>query len=239
MNETLCRALLQARLTEEDVAVQLQVDPKTVRRWLEGRVPYLRHRWALAALLELDETDLWPQLRRTRSRPDQVQAIYPHLDAVPEDAWLGLFGSAERGIGILADTQQPIAGYPRVLAVLAEKAALGVRVRLCLPRPGCAAVVHSRTTEDERVPAAEEHHGAPAAFWELHGDGQVEIRLHESVVYAAVYFADDQLLVSQQAYGVPAREAPVLHLHQTEDGDMSSAYLASFNEVWSSAQPSD
>ena len=67
MNETLCRALLQARLTEEDVATRLQVDPKTVRRWLEGRVPYLRHRWALAALLGLDETDLWPHLRRTRS----------------------------------------------------------------------------------------------------------------------------------------------------------------------------
>ena len=85
MNETLCRALLQARLTEEDVATRLQVDPKTVRRWLEGRVPYLRHRWALAALLGLDETDLWPHLRRTRSRPEEVQAIYPHLDAVPED----------------------------------------------------------------------------------------------------------------------------------------------------------
>ena len=122
MNETLCRALLQARLTEEDVAARLQVDPKTVRRWLEGRVPYLRHRWALAALLGLDETDLWPHLRRTRSRPEEVQAIYPHLDAVPEDVWLRLFRSAEREIGILADTAQPIAGYPRVLPVLVEKA---------------------------------------------------------------------------------------------------------------------
>ena len=133
MNETLCRALLQARLTEEDVAGRLQVDPKTVRRWLEGRVPYLRHRWALAALLGLDETDLWPQLRSARSRPDEVQAIYPHLDAVPEDVWLRLFGSAEREIGILADTAQPIAAYPRVLAVLAEKAASGARAASACP----------------------------------------------------------------------------------------------------------
>ena len=63
MNETLCRALLRARLTEDDLAAELQVDPKTVRRWLEGRVPYPRHRWALAALLGADEADLWPQLR--------------------------------------------------------------------------------------------------------------------------------------------------------------------------------
>ena len=135
MNETLCRALLQARLTEEDVATHLQVDPKTVRRWLEGRVPYLRHRWALAALLGLDEADLWPHLRRTRSRPEEVQAIYPHLDAVPEALWLRLFRSAEREIGILADSAQPVAGNPRVLAALAEKAAAGVRVRVCLPDP--------------------------------------------------------------------------------------------------------
>src|ERR1700735_4094963 len=98
MNESLCRALLQARLTEEDVAVQLQVDPKTVRRWLEGRVPYLRHRWALAAMLGLDETELWPHLRRTHLRPDEVPAIYPHLDAVPEEVWLRLFGLAKREI---------------------------------------------------------------------------------------------------------------------------------------------
>ena len=48
MNENLRRAMLRARLSEENVAAQLQVDPKTVRRWLEGRVPYLRHRWLLA-----------------------------------------------------------------------------------------------------------------------------------------------------------------------------------------------
>jgi transcriptional regulator with XRE-family HTH domain len=67
LNESLCRALLRARLTEGDVAARLQVDPKTVRRWLEGRVPYLRHRWAIAAMLGVDETDLWPQLRTTRT----------------------------------------------------------------------------------------------------------------------------------------------------------------------------
>jgi hypothetical protein len=44
-------------------AMGRQVDPKTVRRWLEGRVPYLRHRWALAGLLDADEADLWPELR--------------------------------------------------------------------------------------------------------------------------------------------------------------------------------
>ena len=40
MNESLRRALIHARLREADVAARLNVDPKTVRRWLDGRVPY-------------------------------------------------------------------------------------------------------------------------------------------------------------------------------------------------------
>jgi transcriptional regulator with XRE-family HTH domain len=102
VNEPLCRALLRARLTEDDLAAELQVDPKTVRRWLEGRVPYPRHRWALATLLEADEADLWPELRAERSLPGEVRAIYPRLDLVPRDAWLDLFGSARDEIGVLA-----------------------------------------------------------------------------------------------------------------------------------------
>src|SRR5262249_37445654 len=85
VNEPLSRALLRAGLTEEDLAAELQVDPKTVRRWLEGRVPYPRHRWALAALLSVDEADLWPQLRAQRSLPGEIRAIYPRLDRVPRE----------------------------------------------------------------------------------------------------------------------------------------------------------
>ena len=69
MNESLRRALLRARLREVDVAAHLGVDPKTVRRWLSGRVPYLRHRWALAQLRGLDESHLWPQLSRGHLPP--------------------------------------------------------------------------------------------------------------------------------------------------------------------------
>lgn len=163
MNETLCCALLQARLTEEDIAAHLQVDPKTVRRWLEGRMPYLRHRWAIAAMLGLDETDLWPQLR-TRSRPDEVRAIYPRLGAVPEDVWLDLFGSAEREIGILADSAQPIAAYPRVLAVLAERAASGVHLRICLSDLHVTAVAQRLAAQEDNDLVAAQVREALANF---------------------------------------------------------------------------
>ena len=239
MNENLCRALLQARLTEEDVATRLQVDPKTVRRWLEGRVPYLRHRWALAASLGLDEADLWPQMRRTRSRPDEVQAIYPRLDAVPEDAWLRLVGSAKREIGILADTALPIVGYPRVLAVLDEKAVSGVGVRICLPDPDDLAVAERSAAHASSSVVAGRLREGLANLAPLNEIAQAEIRLHRAVLYNSIWYADDAFLISQHAYSIPSSDGPVLYLRRTEDGDMASGYLASFEAVWAHASPRD
>ncbi len=63
MNEPLRRALLRARLREVDVAARLGVDPKTVRRWLNGRVPYPHNRTAIAELVGADEADLWAEIR--------------------------------------------------------------------------------------------------------------------------------------------------------------------------------
>ena len=60
MNEALLHALLRARLREDDIAAHLGVDPKTVRRWLKGRVPYPQNRAAIADLVGVDEADLWP-----------------------------------------------------------------------------------------------------------------------------------------------------------------------------------
>ena len=183
-------------------------------------MPYLRHRWAIAALLGLDETDRWPQLRRARSAPSEVQAVYPHLGAVAEGVWLGLFGSAEQDIGILTETAEPIAGYPRVMEMLPEKAALGVRTRICLPDPADPAFVRLAGAEKGDTSAASAAAQAIAAFACLLGVGQVEIRLHRAVTYAAIFCADDQLMAAQRAYGIPATYAPMLSC--TEPGAAAS-----------------
>jgi transcriptional regulator with XRE-family HTH domain len=235
MNETLCRALLRARLTEEDVAAELQVDPKTVRRWLEGRVPYMRHRWAIAAMLGVDETDLWPQLRTVRTRPDEVVAVYPHSSAVPWDVWLRVLGSAQREIGILDLLGMPLAGDQPVMEVLADRAGCGVSVRVCLSGSGVGDVV-------QRSPSAGSNGGRAdardelAVYTPLRKKGQVQLRLYQGIVYSSIYFADDQLLVSQHVHGVAADQAPVLYLKRSEGSDMANAYLGAFEQAWTDAR---
>ena len=236
MNETLCRALLRARLTEEDVATRLQVDPKTVRRWLEGRVPYLRHRWALAAMLGVDETDLWPQMHAAEAWPAEVRAIYPHLDAVPREVWLGLFGSAKQEIDILTVGEMAFAGDMAVIAALAGRARTEVRVRICIggtcePRAEPdAATVHG----DTEPPTAAEH----AALWvPLRQIGEVEIRQHQATTYHSIYRADNQLLVSQHAYGIPPQQTPVFLLQHGGGATMASIYLTEFERIWAESRP--
>jgi len=234
MNETLCRALLRARLTEEDVAAQLQVDPKTVRRWLEGRVPYMRHRWAIAAMLGVDETDLWPQLRTSQTRPDDVVAVYPHSEAVPRDVWMRVLGSAQRDIGILDHPSMPIAGDQPIMEVLAERVSYGVSVRICLSGSGRIDAAQ-RPASIGRNAAKGDVRDELAIHVLLREEGLVEFRLHRDIVYSSIYFADDQLLVSQHAYGIAADQTPVLYLKRTEDGGIADAYLGAFERAWTDA----
>jgi transcriptional regulator with XRE-family HTH domain len=222
LNENLRRALLRARLSDEDVAARLGVDPKTVRRWLEGRVPYLRHRWALASMLDLDETDLWPQMRATRSRPEEVRAVYPHRDGVPRAVWRDLFYSAEREISILAESALFLAEDPRSFAVLRDRGQAGVRMRVCLRDPdwpGAAGLVARTRT-------------ALSLYEKLHESGGVELRVHRVSLNNSIYHADDKLLIVQRAFGVPARRASVLYLRRTDSGDMFTTYLESFDDIW-------
>ena len=230
MNETLCRALLRARLTEEDVATRLQVDPKTVRRWLEGRLPYLRHRWALATLLGVDETDLWPQLRAAHTRPAEVRAIYPRLNAVPREVWLGLFTSAKQEIDVLTVGEMPFARNPAIMAVLASRVHAGVRVRICL-----AGTRELRAGPDARTANADTGHAAVCA--PLRQISGVHIRQYQAATYHSIYRVDDQLLVSQHAYGIPLQQAPVLRLQHAESATMAPVYLAEFERIWSESSP--
>jgi hypothetical protein len=232
VNETLCRALLQARLSEEDVAARLQVDPKTVRRWLDGRLPYLRHRWAIAALLGMDEGDLWPQVRTTRTRPAEVVAIYPHRDAVPSGIWLRMLASAKREIAILDDDGLFFAELPGVAGTLAARAEAGVRVRICLADPDCQVARDSDMTPDPGDQLAAGSRAALTVFRPPLWCGSLEIRLHQVVLPSSLCRADDELLVCQHAHGMPPAQWPVLRLRRAGANDMVTAYLESFERIW-------
>ena len=232
MNESLRRALLRAGLSEEDVAARLEVDPKTVRRWVEGRVPHPRHRWVLVDLLGAGEADLWPQLRAAGPMPAEVQEVYPHLGAVPLDVWLCLFRSAGQRIDILTESGDSVIEDPGVQDVLAGKGRAGITVRICLVDPGLTGEGGQNTA---RMASASRR---PILAEALSGTGRcVEVRRRRGPLYAAIYRADDELLVSQRAYGILPAQAPVLHLRGGADGALATAYIESFDGLWAGQPP--
>lgn len=227
MNEILRRAILNAGLDEVDVAARLEVDPKTVLRWLEGRVPYNRHRWALADLLKLEEADLWPELRPSKPQPDELLGLYPHRSSITRETWRNLFASAQHEISVLDHSSLFLAEDPGILRIFAEKARGGIGVRIALTDP------NSLKLKDEALVA--EIHKALDRYQQLRQVTGVELRLHQIWLYNSIYRADNELFCSQHAYGVPASQCPTLHLQHRGGYDLTSTYFNSLDQIWKTA----
>ena len=240
MNEPLRRALLRARLREDDVAARLGVDPKTVRRWLNGRVPYPHNRAAIAELVGVDEADLWPDvggLLTARVRPEELGTVYPNRWVVPREVWVRLFGSAEREIAILAYSALFLAEDAGILQILADKGRTGVSVRIALGDPDGPCVVERGEEEGIGDAMPVRIRDALTLFRPVGSAENIEIRLHRTVLYNSIYRGDGQLLVNQYTYGVPAAQASVFCLSGTGSGEMTALYLESFERVWANAAP--
>src|SRR6266496_6075555 len=139
-NERLRKAMANARVSVEDVADAAEVNPKTVQRWLSGRVPYARHRWAVAKLLQEDEAFLWPEAETAIAPGEQstseVVAAYGHRADLPAEQWRELMLSARRQIDLLgyALLYLPEAN-PRMTETLRKKATQDCTIRIALADP--------------------------------------------------------------------------------------------------------
>jgi transcriptional regulator with XRE-family HTH domain len=235
LNEPLRRALLRSRLREEDVAAHLGVDPKTVRRWLNGRIPYPANRAKLADLVGAAEADLWPEAGgplTARTRPAELVAIYPDRSSVPRDVWRSFFASAQREIGILTHSASFLAKDRAILRILTDRARAGVNVRIALRDPDSPLIAEpgKKGFADDAMPAVIRN--ALVFFCPLAASENIAIRLHQIVLYNSIYQADDQLMVNQHSYGVAGAHSPVFSV-RGEGGDMFTEYLASFERIWS------
>ena len=131
-NERLRAAIFSSRFELDDIAHQLGVDRKTVERWIVGRVPYKRHRYALAALLGLDPAYLWPvdsAVEASDLALAEILAVYPVRSTVGNDTWLRLFENAREGIDVLVYAGFWLSEDPAIRRVLCRKARSGVRLR--------------------------------------------------------------------------------------------------------------
>jgi hypothetical protein len=118
-------------------------------------------------------------------------------------------------IELLGDTLTPTLATPGAPGLLATKATHGCQVRILIadPRP----------------------HLAP-----LLDQPGIEIRVLEAPPPHTIHRYDDQLLLTLHLPGVPADQAPLLHLQRAAPGGLFERFADYYDELWEQAsQPID
>lgn len=241
-NERLRALLLERRVTTAKLAEAVQVDAKTVERWIvAGRVPYRKHRYNVAAFFGVDESYIWPDALDNEqiiaASESEIVAVYPHRRAMPRDTWGHLFSQAEQDIGILAYSCYFLAEDAGLRQIIGDKAKAGVRVRILLGDPESPHVLERGQSEGigDTMPA--KVRSAITMFRSLESVPNVEIRLHGTILYNSIFRGDDQLFVNTHIYGVMANNAPFFHLRKIPGAAIAATYLESFERVWAEATP--
>lgn len=242
-NERLRGQLAVAGLSTTDLASAVEVDPKTVERWIsDGRLPHSRHRALAAEALAVDEGYLWPVLlddARTRETSQaEVVTVYPNRGAVPHALWRRLIEGADTDVDVLVYAGLfLIDGNPDLPERLIHRAARGLSARLLFGDPGSDVVAWRGREEGIGENLAARIRLSLTYLEPTHGTKGIEIRQHQTVLYNSLYRFDDELLVNTHVMGSPAPKNPVIHVRRLEGGQLFDHYLASFERVWASATP--
>lgn len=238
-NERLRAAIVEKGLTALALASDLGVDIKTVERWVNGRVPYRRYRYAVSARLGVEEGYLWPDAltkdQVTAASASEVIAVYPHRSEVPRDTWRRLFESAEEEIGVLVYAGLFLAEDAGLHRIIRKKAKAGARVRFLIGDQDDSHVAERGEQEGLGDAMAAKIRNALVLYRDLRRADGIEFRLHRTVLYNSIYRADGQLMVNTHIYGVPAAQAPVWHLRKIPAGELARHYIDSFERVWDNA----
>jgi hypothetical protein len=241
-NERLREALNAVGLTPQDLAGDLDVDPKTAERWITlGRIPYRKHRHRISAIVREREGYLWPdaltEAQRDRIAASEIVQLYPRRSGVSADLWAQLFGRAAAYLDVLAYAGLFLPEqHPELVTSLCEKAESGARLRLLLGDPTSEAVAVRGREEGIGDSVAAKIHNV-MSFYRPHSDhGCVEVRFHATTLYTSIYRFDDEMLVNMHVLGRPAAQAPTMHIRRLSAGDLFDTYAETYERVWAGAK---
>ncbi|MFG2629696.1 XRE family transcriptional regulator [Streptomyces sp. NPDC048473] len=243
MNERLHSVLAQRGVSPESLAEVCEVDPKTVSRWLGGRIPHPRHRFRVAQHLRVEELFLWPAPVPSAGHSSagtglELVGTYQNRASVPRDMWLSLLQGAQEQISVLVLSGTFFAqSNPHVAKMLAERSAAGVHVRLCFgDSNGQAAAIRGRE-EGIGDTLAAKIRASLTYYRPLVAEAGCEVRLHDTTLYTSLFRYDDDLLINPHVWGQPASANPLLHLKRVDSAGWFDNYAQSFDAVWAGARP--
>jgi len=240
-NERLRAAMAAQGIELENLARQVEVDPKTVQRWIGGRVPHPRHRWKICDLLGQAEEHLWPGVGLGASgahHTSEIVAAFAHRADAPSQLWAGMLERVRTNLDLLGYAMLFFPEqHPQLARLLDEKCARGLRVRIALADP-----------DGEEVSARDQLEGLGGTlpgrirstvthFEPLLSNPGVEVRYHAVPLYNATYRFDDLMLVTPYLYRLHGYQHPLLHLKRLGPAGIFESYAQQFEAIWTEAQP--
>ncbi len=241
MNERLRVAMASSGIEIEALGRQVGVDPKTVQRWLAGRVPHPRHRWKTCDILGQSEQELWPDVGVGASgapHTTEVVAAYAHRADAPSQLWTGLLDRVRTNIDLLGYAMLFFPEqHPGLTKIVQDKCAEGLRVRIALADPEGAEVKARDALEGLGGTLPGRIRSTMRHLEPLISTVGVEIRHHNVPLYNAVYRFDDQMLVTPYLYKLHGYQHPMLHLKRLGPAGVFESYAEQFEAIWNDSRP--
>jgi hypothetical protein len=216
-NAHLRAAITGAGLTLEEFADIVQVDVKTVQRWLGGRTPYPRLRARVVGALDTTEHALWPDAApRPTASLERGQPIPQATDVVA-------------GYGHATDP-----GAPDPLDVLRSAAE---RIELSIPNviPGIVDLLLAKAADGCQVRAIIEEPDGQAE--PLLGIDGLEVHASPGGEEFGLYRADDQILFVLRGIGVLSEPPPVILLQRRTSAGLFDRLVDEFEARWDQTTP--
>ncbi|MBV9689109.1 MAG: helix-turn-helix transcriptional regulator [Ktedonobacteraceae bacterium] len=240
-NERLRQAMIAAHVDIDTITEATNVDPKTVQRWLNGRVPHARHRWKVAELLKEHEDFLWPadeDVIPTTTHTSEVIAAYAHRSDVLAHAWWQLFLRAKERIDLLGYAMLFLPEqHPYLVDLLKEKAQASCKVRIAIADPSSTNV--QMRDEEELLGGTLSAHIQTTLYYfrELCNYNNIEIHYHATPMYNSIFHCDNEMFVTPHLYSLPGSKAPLLHLRRLGQHGIFENFATHFERIWATTTP--
>jgi hypothetical protein len=225
-------------MTQERLADTVNVHAKTVGRWLAdpALVPHPRHRHAVARVLGVDETVLWPdnvrQIIKTGADREIVTA-YPYRSMCPRSLWASLIKEADHDIWFAGYTNYFLwLEHPHLREILTRKARNGCRVRWLVGHPDSDVTQIREEAENvtlsvrTRISITLEH------LEYLRSVDGIEARYSNDHVALSVFRFDDDMIVTPHLAYLVGHDSPAFHIHRRQNDGLFDRFAAHVETLW-------
>ncbi|MBF9134914.1 helix-turn-helix transcriptional regulator [Plantactinospora sp. S1510] len=225
-------------MTEADLAGIVGVDAKTVSRWVSpGRMPHPRHRHAVAAALEVDVDNIWPEAVRSTVKTGydrEIVSVYPHRSFIPRTLWRDLIAHAGHDLVLAGYTSYFLwLDLPGLQNTLRRRAEAGARVRFLVGDPDSAITTDRERIEGVPLTVSTRIQVTLDQLGKLRDLApRVQGRFSDRHIALSVFRFDNDMLVCTHLEDQMGHDSPTWHLRRRQDGGLWDRYAAHVEHLW-------